>query len=78
MEARIVGDSLVPLLRIVPVTGGIGETVTKIYQKVHYVPIQRKSFQTLEIYIRDDLGKPVPFQRGKSIITLTFRQKRLT
>lgn len=75
-EPRVVGDSLVPLLRIVPVEGAHSNLVTRIYENVHYVRVQRKSFQTIEIYIRDRTGKKVPFERGTLNVTLHFRQRK--
>ena len=76
VEPRVVGDSLTPLLRIVPVEGEHGELVTRIYTNVHYVRVQRKTFQTLEVNIRDRTGKKVPFERGTLNVTLHFRRSK--
>ena len=76
IESRIVGDVSAPLLRIVPVLGKHGETVMKSYENVHYIPIQRRSFETVEIDIRDRTGKKVPFERGTLNVTLHFRRRR--
>ena len=76
LEPRVVGDSQVPLLRIVPVEGGNGELVTRIYENVHYVRLQRKTFQTIEINIRDHAGVNVPFEAGTLNVTLHFRQRK--
>ena len=76
IESRIVGDVLAPLLRVIPVKGKHGETILKSYENVHYVPLQRKTFQTMEIDIRDRTGKAVPFERGTLSVTLHFRRKR--
>lgn len=76
-EPRVVGDRLVPLLRTVPITGKHGESVVKYFQNIDYVPVMKKSFDTIEIDIRDDTGKPVPFEYGKLVVTLHFRKKRL-
>ena len=74
VEPRVVGDSLVPLLRIVPLSGSQGDTVSKTFQKTQYVPVLCKEFGTIEIDIRDDTGRPVPFERGKVVVTLHFRR----
>ena len=42
VESRIVGDSLVPLLRCLPVRGGHGATVSDRFTNVHYVPFRRR------------------------------------
>ena len=76
IEPRVVGDSMTQLLRVVPVEGRSGEMVTRIYENVHYTPIQRKSFESVEIDIRDSLGKKVSFERGTLNVTLHFRRRR--
>ena len=76
LEPRVVGDSQVPLLRIVSVEGGNGELVTRNYENVHYVQRQRKTFQTIEINIRDRASVNVPFEAGTLNIALHFRQRK--
>jgi len=71
-----VGDSHVPLLRIVEVGGNYGETLHRLYSKPRYVPVQKKDFDSIEIDIRDDLGQNIPFEHGKLIATLHFRQTK--
>ena len=65
VEPRVVGHSLTPLLRIVPVEGKHGELITRIYTIVHYVRVQRKTFQTLEVNIRDRTGKKCHSSEGR-------------
>lgn len=78
VQPRVVGDSLVPLLNIVPVEGGHGENVYRRYSKVHYHRVQCRNFSEIEIDLRDDSGKPIYFERGKVFVTLHFRRSRLT
>ena len=40
-----------------------------------YVPVQTKSFDKIEILLRSDTGLPIPFERGKVLATLHFRQQ---
>ena len=68
------GDSEVQLLRIVPVEGKHGDMVTKAFQNLQYVPIVKKQFSTVEMNIKTDTGKDVPFESGKLITTLHFRR----
>ena len=74
VEPRVVGHMTASLLRVIPAEGNHGEMVCKTYENVHYIPVQRRNFQTVEIYIRDDTGEKVPFECGKSIVTLHFRR----
>ena len=57
LEYVPVGDTSVPLLRIVDASGKPGGTITKWYEKPRYVPLQQKNFGSLEIDIRDSFGK---------------------
>ena len=72
----VVGDVKVPLMRCVNISGNHEKTVDRIYETAHYVPLHRKQFDTIDINIREDAGKSVPFQRGKVIVTLHFRMKK--
>jgi hypothetical protein len=76
VEPTVVGDVKVPLLRTVNISGREGEIVNRTFETVQYMPLHRKQFETIDINIRDDTGRPVPFQRGKVIATLHFRMKR--
>ena len=76
VEPRIVGDKIAPLLRIVPITGRHGEMVTARFDHVQYMPVLSREFEDVEIEIRDDTGRPVPFERGKVTVTLHLRRRR--
>ena len=78
VEPQVIGDILAPLLRIVNVTGNDGEVVCVKYDRPHYLPVSRKSFDCLEIVIRNHLGELMPFERGRSYVKLHFRQKYLS
>ena len=71
----IVGDTKAPLLRVCNVSGSHGDTVRHTYVQPHYVPVGRRDFDTIEIAINNELGKPMPFEYGKSVITLRFRRR---
>ena len=43
---------------------------------MQYVPIKVKSFETIEINIKDDKNENVSFGFGKSIVALHFKQSR--
>ena len=74
-EPIMVGDTQVPLLRIVPITGKHGDFVTQTYQSIQYVPLNHKEFDTVEINIKDDTGKSVPFETGKVVVVLHLRRR---
>jgi hypothetical protein len=72
----IVGDTKTPLLRACNVAGKHGEFVRHTYVQPHYVPVGRREFDSIELAINNELGKPMPFEYGKSVVTLHFRRKR--
>lgn len=76
LEYVSVGDTQAPLLRIIDVEGKHGSTIHKIFDRPRYVPIQKLQFDSLELDLRDDFGKPIPFESGKLIVTLHFRKAR--
>jgi len=73
----LVGDTKAPLLRIVQVSGKSGDRVQAIYDKPIYVELQKKNFDSIEIDIRSDVGKPISFEYGKVIVTLHFRLSKV-
>jgi hypothetical protein len=54
-----------PCCAFVTSRGKHGEYVRHTYVQPHYVPVGRHEFDTIEIAIYNDAGKPMPFQYGK-------------
>lgn len=80
VEPRIVGDVYTPLLRVIQACGKEnsirGGSEMKILSPPHYLPLMLTSFRTIEINIRDHLGRPIPFESGTLTVTLHFRRVR--
>jgi hypothetical protein len=74
VEPQIVGNSLEPLLRIVPIKGSHGDYISSVFVAPHYIPILRREFSTVEITIKTDTNRLVPFEFGKCIVKLHFRK----
>ncbi len=74
VEPQIVGDTNAQLLKTIPMEGKFGDVIAKTFTNIQYVPIRTKSFENIEILLRNDTGEPVPFERGKVVSTLHFRQ----
>jgi hypothetical protein len=70
-----VGDTKAPLLRVCSVSGKHGEMVSTIFTHPHYAPVGRREFDSIEININTELGTPMPFTSGKSVVTLHFRRR---
>ena len=76
IQSQYVGDALVTLLRIVPVEGKKGERVSESFLRPQYVPVSRKQFETVKVDIKTDTGESVPFEFGRVLLTLHFRQSQ--
>jgi hypothetical protein len=74
VEPQIVGNSLTNLIRTVALTGKQGDFVTSIFQSPHYVKLQTRSFDTVNIAIKDDQGEDAKFNFGKVIVKLHLRR----
>ena len=74
IQSQDVGDALNPLLRIVPVEGEVGQRVSKLFVRPQYARVSRKQFETIEVNIWRDTGESVPFEFGRVLLTLHFRQ----
>lgn len=75
VEKRHVGDSFSPLLRVVrvPPIRMNGDTATVTFDNPHFMNLSKRSFDCIEIYITDEKGKLVSFDKGKVILTLQFQ-----
>ena len=73
----LVGDIKVPLLRVVDAAGHFCDLIHRLYTTPQYVPVSRKEFNTVDIDIWDDTGRPVPFEFGKVVTTLHIRGSQI-
>ena len=77
VESSVVGNTSAPLLRIFPISGKSGDLITKEVQNIHYKPVQKSQFDTIEILLKNENGENIPFEGGKSVVTLHFRKRRI-
>ena len=77
IEHRTVGHTLAPLLAVLPVTGRSGAYVSKRFDKIQYHPVLKKNFSDIHISLRNDQAKRIRFRKGKVIVTLHLRQRKL-
>ena len=74
VEHQVVGPTLSQLLRVIPVADEKSSKPTILtFQNIHYLPVRKQAYDSLEIDIRDVSGAPVSFQRGHILVTLHFR-----
>jgi hypothetical protein len=73
-KPQIVGDIYASLIRTVAVKGKRNEHVTISYNPPHYIPVGTREISEIEIDIRDDTGEKIPFNFGKVVCKLHFKQ----
>ena len=80
VEYGIVGDTLAPCLRTIPLTSrdvtDNDKAIVERFESPHYVPVQRNVFSTIQILIANDNGNEVHFGDLVAIIKLHFRPKK--
>jgi hypothetical protein len=73
IQPQYVGDTKAPLLRIVAMSDtNHGKVQSVAFQNVHYFPLSKLSFDTIEILLKDHAGQNLPFASGTLTVTLHF------
>ena len=77
VKPSYVGNTYTQLLRLVeiPSDKNFGDQVLITYPNTFYIPLLTQEFETIEIDIKTETGESMPFEFGRSIITLHFRRK---
>ena len=76
-QPQIVGDTMEPLLRILPVIGNYGDVIHRVFSAPHYIGVLHRDFSAVRISIKTDRNENVPFAFGKTVAKLHFRRKRI-
>ena len=75
--SSISGDVQTPILGAVPIGSRnlhYGTTKLKTFSPSRYVALIRNNIHTIEIDVRDEFGKPIPFVEGTLTVTLHFER----
>ena len=72
--SRVVGNSFVPLLRVVPVEGKRFQTIHKEFQDLQYIRVVNGRASIINVLITTGDGRIVPFRGGKVVVTLHLRR----
>ncbi|KAI1690601.1 hypothetical protein Ddc_24826 [Ditylenchus destructor] len=73
-QDMIVGDRLTNMIRNVSVSGKPGQVIEKIYDSPIYNKIMHHSLDEIEVDIRTNDGRPIPFETGEVTVTLFFKK----
>lgn len=76
IQYQAVGDSHVPLLRCVHISGENKETVSVRYDKPHYVPVNKELITDIVVELKDDHNCEIPFSYGKVVVKLHFKPSK--
>lgn len=73
---QYVGDSHVPLLRILPLDGRQTDNViSRTFNPIHYLNLSRGEIISVRVKLCDASGAEFNFSSGKSIVKLHFKRK---
>jgi len=77
IESHHVGDTVAPVLRVIPVLTENTEQIVKVYPSPLYFPVKKSFFDTIKIELRTSSGKEITFSGGKTVLVLSFRKRNL-
>ena len=75
VASQVVGDVRANLLRVIAPKGSHGDVISENFVHVFYNDVRVKSFNTVEILLRGDTGRSIPFSGGVVEVTLHFKKK---
>ena len=55
-KPQIVRDTSAQLLKSIPAKGKFGDIIAKTFTNIQYMSIQTKSFEAVEVLLRNDTG----------------------
>jgi hypothetical protein len=76
VKEQRVGDSMSPLLDIVPVKGVPGNRIHHCVNPLTYLPVNREYIDSINIVIMDEYGKPVVFPDDVENVVCRLRFRR--
>jgi hypothetical protein len=77
VKEQRVGDTMAPLLEIIPVKGVPGNRIHFSVNPLTYLPVNRDYIDTINIVITDEYGKPVVFPDDIENVVCRFRFRRV-
>jgi hypothetical protein len=74
IEPQIVGDNLIQLLRVFPFEGGANKLTSMVFQNPYYKRLSASEFDTIHVFLRNEVGERIVFASGILTVTLHFRE----
>jgi hypothetical protein len=70
-------DTTTDLMRVVNIKGAPGMMTQEVFFQPTYQPVEkRRKISMIHVYIKNEVGKFVPFVGGQVLMTLHFRRQR--
>ena len=77
IDYQIVGDTLTPLLGVVPVKSGARQQSHWTFAPPYYIPVKTSDLNIIGIQLKTDTGDAYPIaSNGKVVLRLHFRRRR--
>lgn len=79
VEPQLIGYESSQVIKIVNTTEKehrFGHSCFRGFQKIHYIPVMRKEFDSIGIELRDITGEQFPFRHGISTVKLHFKEDK--
>ena len=75
VASQVVGEVRANFFRVIAPKGRHGDVTSANFEHLFYNDVRVKSFNTIEILLRGDTGRAIPFLGGVVEVTLHFRKK---
>lgn len=77
VRPQFVGDVMIPCLRVVNYTGSFRHQQGHEFINPQYMDLAISEFDTIHMYILNEVGEVMPFEFGNLTATLRFREKKI-
>lgn len=80
IEPQMIGYESSQIVKVINTTESevkFGTPCYRGFQKIHYMPVLKKEFDSVEINIRDITGDIFQFRHGVVLVKLHFKEKRI-
>ena len=74
VKNRLVGDTMAPLLRTIPVERGFGDAIHE-FRHIEWAEAASINTDVIEVNIMTDTGERAPFVGGKVLLTIQLRKR---
>lgn len=75
-QEQFVGHAMVPLIRTIPIASdqSFGRTIDFAVENPIYLNVATRSFETVEVLLRDHAGRPIPFSHGTATVLVHLKR----